>query len=100
MAIGSATSPTGGTVSCWRIVAAARPAQVATICDLVPSYVTPEPEHSVLLLADFSNAQLPHGPQPVNLRHHALGNCDHVCDTRIKGRRWPAIRVREIVRPG
>jgi hypothetical protein len=33
-------------------------AQFATICDLVPSYVTPEPEHTVLLLADFSNAQL------------------------------------------
>ena len=33
-------------------------AQVATICDLVPSYVTPEPERSVLLLADFSNAQM------------------------------------------
>jgi hypothetical protein len=33
-------------------------AQVATICDLVPSYVTPEPEHSVLLLADFSDAQI------------------------------------------
>ena len=34
------------------------PAQFATICDLVPSYVTSEPEHSVLLLADFSNAQM------------------------------------------
>ena len=33
-------------------------AQVATICDLVPSYVTPEPERSVLLLADFSDAQI------------------------------------------
>ena len=33
-------------------------AQLATICDLVPSYVTSEPEHSVLLLADFSNAQI------------------------------------------
>jgi hypothetical protein len=33
-------------------------AQFATICDLVPSYVTPEPEHTVLLLADFSNAQI------------------------------------------
>ncbi len=33
-------------------------AQLATICDLVPSYVTYEPEHSVLLLADFSNVQL------------------------------------------
>jgi hypothetical protein len=32
--------------------------QFATICDRVPSYVTPEPEHSVLLLADFSNAQI------------------------------------------
>jgi len=32
--------------------------QVAIICDLVPSYVTPEPEHSVLLLADFTNAQV------------------------------------------
>ena len=34
------------------------PEQLATICDLVPSYVTPEPENSVLLLADFSNAQI------------------------------------------
>jgi hypothetical protein len=33
-------------------------AQFVTICDLVPSYVTPEPENSVLLLADFSNAQI------------------------------------------
>jgi len=33
-------------------------AQFATICDLVPSYVTPEPENSVLLLADFSDAQI------------------------------------------
>ncbi|HET7751145.1 MAG TPA: hypothetical protein VFK81_17280 [Terriglobales bacterium] len=33
-------------------------AQVATIADLVPSYVTPEPEHSVLILADFTNAQI------------------------------------------
>ena len=33
-------------------------AQVATISDLVPSYVTAEPEGSVLLLADFSNAQI------------------------------------------
>lgn len=33
-------------------------AQVATICDLVPSYVTPEPRGSVLLLADFTDAQL------------------------------------------
>ena len=33
-------------------------AEFVTICDLVPSYVTPEPEHSVLLLADFSNAQI------------------------------------------
>jgi hypothetical protein len=28
------------------------------MCDLVPSYVTPEPDNSVLLLADFSNAQI------------------------------------------
>ena len=33
-------------------------AQFVTICDLVPGYVTPEPENSVLLLADFSNAQI------------------------------------------
>jgi hypothetical protein len=33
-------------------------AQFVTICDLVPSYVTPEPQNSVLLLADFSNAQI------------------------------------------
>src|SRR5512146_2809706 len=33
-------------------------AQVATISDLVPSYVTAEPEGSVLLLADFSDAQI------------------------------------------
>ncbi len=33
-------------------------AEFAAICDLVPSYVTPEPENSVLLLADFSNAQI------------------------------------------
>ncbi len=33
-------------------------AQVATLCDLVPSYVTSEPEHSVLILADFTNAQI------------------------------------------
>jgi hypothetical protein len=33
-------------------------AQVATIADLVPSYVTAEPEHSVLILADFTNAQI------------------------------------------
>ena len=33
-------------------------AEFVTICDLGPSYVTPEPEHSVLLLADFSNAQI------------------------------------------
>jgi hypothetical protein len=32
--------------------------QVAIICDLVPSYVTTEPRGSVLLLADFSNAQV------------------------------------------
>ena len=35
-----------------------RAAQFATICDLVPSYVTPEPDNSVLLLADFSKAQI------------------------------------------
>ena len=34
------------------------PTQVAVIADLVPSYVTAEPEHSVLLLADFSDAQV------------------------------------------
>jgi hypothetical protein len=34
------------------------PTQVAVIADLVPSYVTAEPRGSVLLLADFSNAQL------------------------------------------
>ncbi|MGE5206383.1 MAG: hypothetical protein ACM3PW_12270 [Chlamydiota bacterium] len=33
-------------------------AQLATICDLVPSYVTAEPRGSVLLLADFTNAQV------------------------------------------
>ena len=33
-------------------------AQLAATCDLVPSYVTLEPENSVLLLADFSNAQI------------------------------------------
>ena len=33
-------------------------AQVATICDLVPSYVTTEPRDSVLILADFTNAQV------------------------------------------
>lgn len=33
-------------------------AQVASICDLVPKFVTLEPEGSVLLLADFSNAQI------------------------------------------
>jgi hypothetical protein len=33
-------------------------AELAAMCDLVPSYVTPEPENSVLLLADFSNAQI------------------------------------------
>lgn len=33
-------------------------AQVAAICDLVPTYVTTEAECSVLLLADFSNAQI------------------------------------------
>jgi hypothetical protein len=32
--------------------------QVATISDLVPSYVTPEPRGSVLILADFTNAQI------------------------------------------
>ena len=32
--------------------------QLAAMCDLVPSYVTPEPDNSVLLLADFSNAQI------------------------------------------
>lgn len=32
--------------------------QVATICDLVPSYVTPEPRGSVLILADFTDAQV------------------------------------------
>ncbi|HKU20598.1 MAG TPA: hypothetical protein VJQ50_06255 [Terriglobales bacterium] len=34
------------------------PTQVGVIADLVPSYVTAEPRGSVLLLADFSNAQL------------------------------------------
>jgi len=34
------------------------PAQIATIADLVPSYVTAEPRGSVLLLADFRNAQI------------------------------------------
>ena len=34
------------------------PEQVATIADLVPSYVTAEPRGSVLLLADFTNAQV------------------------------------------
>jgi hypothetical protein len=33
-------------------------AELATMYDLVPSYVTPEPDNSVLLLADFSNAQI------------------------------------------
>ena len=33
-------------------------AELAAVCDLVPSYVTPEPDNSVLLLADFSNAQI------------------------------------------
>lgn len=33
-------------------------AQLAAICDLVPSYVTPEPRNSVLILVDFSNAQV------------------------------------------
>jgi hypothetical protein len=33
-------------------------AELAAMCDLVPSYVTSEPENSVLLLADFSNAQI------------------------------------------
>ncbi len=33
-------------------------AQLAATCDLVPIYVTAEPENSVLLLADFSNAQI------------------------------------------
>src|SRR5690242_5507138 len=33
-------------------------AQFSTICDLVPSYVTAEPKGSVLLLADFTNAQM------------------------------------------
>jgi hypothetical protein len=33
-------------------------AELATMCDLVPSYVTLEPENSVLLLADFSNVQI------------------------------------------
>ena len=33
-------------------------AQVATIADLVPSYVTTEPRGSVLILADFTNAQM------------------------------------------
>ena len=32
--------------------------QCATICDLVPSYVTTEPRDSVLILADFTNAQM------------------------------------------
>lgn len=32
--------------------------QVATICDMVPSYVTPEPRGSVLILADFTDAQI------------------------------------------
>jgi hypothetical protein len=32
--------------------------QVANICDLVPGFVTAEPAGSVLLLADFSNAQI------------------------------------------
>ena len=32
--------------------------QVATICDLVPSYVTAEPRGSVLILADFTNSQM------------------------------------------
>src|SRR5690242_18573657 len=34
------------------------PAELAATCDLVPSYVTPEPDNSVLLLADFSNVQI------------------------------------------
>ncbi|HLK34915.1 MAG TPA: hypothetical protein VKT29_17590 [Terriglobales bacterium] len=34
------------------------PGQVATLCDLVPGYVTLEPEHSVLILADFTDAQI------------------------------------------
>jgi hypothetical protein len=34
------------------------PIQVAIICDLVPSYVTAEPRDSVLILADFSHAQI------------------------------------------
>jgi hypothetical protein len=34
------------------------PAQVAVICDLVPSYVTPEPRGSVLILVDFTRAQI------------------------------------------
>lgn len=34
------------------------PLQVAIICDLVPSYVTPEPRGSVLILADFTNSQM------------------------------------------
>ena len=33
-------------------------AELSAMCDLVPSYVTPEPDNSVLLLADFSNAQI------------------------------------------
>ena len=34
------------------------PLQVAIICDLVPSHVTSEPRDSVLILADFTNAQI------------------------------------------
>jgi hypothetical protein len=33
-------------------------AELAATCDLVPSYVTPEPDNSVLLLADFTIAQI------------------------------------------
>ena len=34
------------------------PIQVAIICDLVPTYVTSEPRGSVLILVDFTNAQI------------------------------------------
>jgi hypothetical protein len=33
-------------------------AELAATCDLVATYVTPEPDNSVLLLADFTNAQI------------------------------------------
>jgi hypothetical protein len=33
-------------------------AEVAIICDLVPSYVTTEPRDSVLILVDFTNSQI------------------------------------------